>query len=395
MPAGRGAMTASRAPGTPCPRSTRSNGSCRPRPGEPVAEPGLQPVPHQLRGALQHRLLASARCSTSIPRSRPGTARWSGLASTSRRRRPRTTRTPGRSSRRSSATRTHPAAVHRHDLLADEQGLAEPAVGPVQQRRRPGRQLLRRAGGQRRLHALYALDNGTVTLDNLSNTSPVRAVGGGQGVQPGRQPARRPDGEQHHARQPAGANSVLTPKVPTRRSPAQVYFVELLLQQNGTRSTATSTGCPRSRTWSLVQDTRQAAGHDVAVRQPAGARRRCRQSAVTATAATRSQSGPDGADRASTVTITNTSSSTVAFLLRADVRRGTATGRNCPGTTSCSRRSGRATTSRCSPASRRRSPSPGTPLTCKAPPRSSACPAGTSPRSTSRPPDSHPRGDAP
>ena len=27
----------------------------------------------------------------------------------------------------------------------------------------------------RPLHALYALDNGTVTLDNLSNTTPVRA----------------------------------------------------------------------------------------------------------------------------------------------------------------------------------------------------------------------------
>jgi len=33
-----------------------------------------------------------------------------------------------------------------------------------------------------------------------------------------------------------------------------------------------------------------------------------------------------GADLATTITITNTSSSTVAFLLRADVRRGTASG---------------------------------------------------------------------
>src|SRR5499427_3296990 len=56
--------------------------------------------------------------------------------------------------------------------------------------------------------------------------------------------------------------------------------------------------------------------------------------------------------------------------------------RNCPATTSCSPRSGRTTTSRCSPASRRRSPSPGTPLTCRAPLLSSACRGGTSPRST-------------
>ena len=36
------------------------------------------------------------------------------------------------------------AAVHRHDLLADEQGVPEPAVEPVRQRRRPGGQLFRR-----------------------------------------------------------------------------------------------------------------------------------------------------------------------------------------------------------------------------------------------------------
>ena len=49
-------------------------------------------------------------------------------------------------------------------------------------------------------------------------------------------------------------------------------------------------------------------------------------SSISATAATTQQAGPDGADLATTVTITNTSSSTVAFLLRADVRRGTASG---------------------------------------------------------------------
>ncbi len=42
----------------------------------------------------------------------------------------------------------HAAAVHWHDLLADEQGLAEPALVPLELRWRPGRQLLRRAGGQ-------------------------------------------------------------------------------------------------------------------------------------------------------------------------------------------------------------------------------------------------------
>jgi len=54
-------------------------------------------------------------------------------------------------------------------------------------------------------------------------------------------------------------------------------------------------------------------------------------SSISATAATVRQAGPDGADLATTVTVRNTSSSAVAFLLRADVRRGTAGGRELPG----------------------------------------------------------------
>jgi exo-1,4-beta-D-glucosaminidase len=54
------------------------------------------------------------------------------------------------------------------------------------------------------------------------------------------------------------------------------------------------------------------------------------QSAISATAATTHSAGPGG-DLTTTVTITNTSSSTVAFLLRADVRRGTAGGQELSG----------------------------------------------------------------
>ena len=52
---------------------------------------------------------------------------------------------------------------------------------------------------------------------------------------------------------------------------------------------------------------------------------------VSVTAATVRQPGPDGADLATTVTIRDTSAAAVAFLLRADVRRGTAGGRVLPG----------------------------------------------------------------
>jgi exo-1,4-beta-D-glucosaminidase len=54
-------------------------------------------------------------------------------------------------------------------------------------------------------------------------------------------------------------------------------------------------------------------------------------SSIVATASTTTRSGPGGADRATTVTITNTSASTVAFLLRADVRRGTTAGQELAG----------------------------------------------------------------
>ena len=59
--------------------------------------------------------------------------------------------------------------------------------------------------------------------------------------------------------------------------------------------------------------------------------RRCRSRAVSATAAPPASPGPTARDLATTVTITNTSASTVAFLLRADVRRGTASGQELAG----------------------------------------------------------------
>jgi exo-1,4-beta-D-glucosaminidase len=54
------------------------------------------------------------------------------------------------------------------------------------------------------------------------------------------------------------------------------------------------------------------------------------QSAASVSAATTHQAGPGG-DLTTTVTLTNTSSSTVAFLLRADVRRGTPAGQELSG----------------------------------------------------------------
>ena len=185
----------------------------------------------------------------------------------------------------------------------------------------------------RSLHALYALDNGTVTLDNLSNSVPVRPVGRVQGLQPGRHrcSTTRPTSNLTLASQQVRSN-VLTPKVPAAGStPVQAYFVELLLRQNGTVA-------DRNVYWlSTQQDAvnwKKTLGNPVGVISTyanMASLQTLPASSITATATTTPQAGPDGADLATTVTITNTSSATVAFLLRADVRRGTAGGQELSG----------------------------------------------------------------
>ena len=184
----------------------------------------------------------------------------------------------------------------------------------------------------RSLHALYALDNGTVTLDNLSNAAKsglkveakVYSVAGAllgdqtaSGITLGSQQVK---------------NKVLTPVVPKAgSSPVQDYFVELLLSQNGT---------PVDRNVYWLSTQQDATNWAKTLDNPAGvittyanlhALRTLAPSSVSATAATVRQAGPAGANLATTVTIKNTSASAVAFLLRADVRRGTASGQVLPG----------------------------------------------------------------
>lgn len=83
----------------------------------------------------------------------------------------------------------------------------------------------------RPLHALYALDNGTVTLDNLSGTSQSglsveSKVYNLAGTVLDDQTASNLTLASQQV-----LNKVLTPRVPT--SPVETYFVELLLKQNG------------------------------------------------------------------------------------------------------------------------------------------------------------------
>jgi len=182
----------------------------------------------------------------------------------------------------------------------------------------------------RSLHALYALDNGTVTLDNLSNTSQSglsvesKVFNLAGAVLDDQTASTITLGSQQVL------NKVLTPKVPSG-SPVQVYFVELLLKQNGTlvdRNVYWLSTQADAVNWTKSLGQPQGVISTYANLQSLGT---LPQSSVTATSSTTTQAGPDGADRATTVTITNNSASTVAFLLRADVRRGTAAGQELAG----------------------------------------------------------------
>ena len=113
--------------------------------------------------------------------------------------------------------------------------------------------------------------------------------------------------------------------------PARVYFVELQLRQHGAL-------IDRNVYWLSTQ--RDVVNWGATLDRPQGvmsqyanlaALHALHTSRVSVTAKTTRRAGPDGANLATTVTIRNTSASTVAFLLRADVRRGTRSGHELSG----------------------------------------------------------------
>ncbi|MFE9423296.1 beta-mannosidase [Kitasatospora sp. NPDC006697] len=182
----------------------------------------------------------------------------------------------------------------------------------------------------RPLHALYALDTGTVTLDNLTG-----AVQSGLTVEAkvydtaGRLLDDRTSPTRSLASQQV-ANAVLRPSVPTTAH--TVYFVELLLRQNGTlvdRNTYWNSTTPDVTDWSRTIGQPQAVMSSYADLK---ALAQLPAATVRTTAKSTAQAGPNGADRLLTVTVTNTSGTpAVGFFLRADLRRGTAAGAELPG----------------------------------------------------------------
>jgi exo-1,4-beta-D-glucosaminidase len=187
--------------------------------------------------------------------------------------------------------------------------------------------------GNETLHALYAADNGTVTLDNLGSAeqtglSVEAKVYSQAGAVLNDQTASGITLTGQQVR-----NKVLTPKVPAAgSSPTQTYFVELTVRQGSTvvdRNVYWQSTKPDQINWSMTNGSEYAVMTQYADLQglrslPAGA--------VTASGiTTRNQPGPDGADTVTTVTLTDTSTSTVGFFLRTDLRRGTASGAELSG----------------------------------------------------------------
>jgi exo-1,4-beta-D-glucosaminidase len=182
----------------------------------------------------------------------------------------------------------------------------------------------------RPLHALYALDTGTVTLDNLGRRTQT-----GLSVQAtdysfaGKVLDNRIANGITLASQQVRTN-VLAPKVPTGK-PTRVYFVELQLRRHGAlidRNVYWLSTRPDVVNYAKSLDLPQGIISQYARLK---ALRTLPTSSVSARAVTVRRTGPDGANLATTVTITDTSRSGVAFLLRADVRRGTAGGHVLPG----------------------------------------------------------------
>jgi exo-1,4-beta-D-glucosaminidase len=193
--------------------------------------------------------------------------------------------------------------------------------------------------GNEQLHALYAQDGGddagAVTLDNLGGTnesglSVEAKVYSTAGTLLDDQTANGISLKSQQVR-----NAVITPKVPAVTAPpapASTYFVELLVRQHGTvvdHNVYWQSTQQDVVDWAASEGNPQATLSQFANLQGLQSLGRAKVSVV---AATSDRPGQDGADRVSTVTVTNTSKQpVVGFFLRADVRRGNVNGTERPG----------------------------------------------------------------
>ncbi len=177
------------------------------------------------------------------------------------------------------------------------------------------------------VHALY---NNTVTLDNLTNAtqsglslqSKVYAMDGqlldDQSVSPITLGAQAVD------------NAVIAPRLPPETippAPARTYFVELLLERGGAVLDRNVYWLSTQRDivdWrAMVQEGEPEPQATMSQYADLRELHALPDATLSVSAHTEPQPGPAGSDTLTSVTITNTSTTpTVAFFLRADVRRG-------------------------------------------------------------------------
>jgi exo-1,4-beta-D-glucosaminidase len=180
------------------------------------------------------------------------------------------------------------------------------------------------------VHALFTLDGHSVTLDNLGPASRSGLTVESRIYNTaGTLLDDRTSGTITLASQQV-LNNVLTPSVPTTAN--TVYFVELLLRQNGSlvdRNVYWQPTTPDVINWNRTLGNPQASMSSYANLK---ALQSLPQAVIGASATTLIQAGPNGSDRLTTVTITNNSTTpTVGFFLRADIRRGTPGGTELSG----------------------------------------------------------------
>jgi exo-1,4-beta-D-glucosaminidase len=177
------------------------------------------------------------------------------------------------------------------------------------------------------LHAIFALDDKTVTVDNLGGTTQSGVTVESKVYNTaGTVLDDKTSGSLSLASQKV-MNKVITPTAANT-----VYFVELLVRQNGNlvdRNVYWASTTPDIANFSSTIGQPQAVMTQYANLK---ALQSLPQSTITATATTTNQTGPAGADRRVTVTVTNNSATpTVGFFLRADLRRGTSSGTELSG----------------------------------------------------------------
>ncbi len=185
------------------------------------------------------------------------------------------------------------------------------------------------------LHVLYAYDTGAVSVDNLAGWAQhgLSVESKVYGVDGNLLDDQTADGISVDSQ--GVAQDVLHPVVPattTPPTPAQTYFVELLLTRHGTvvdRNVYWLSTQQDRVDWGATMGNPQATMTqfaDLMQLQSLGG------ATVRVSAHTHPSWGGGGGDTQTDVTITNTSTKpTVAFFLRADLRRGSRSGAPAPG----------------------------------------------------------------